>query len=69
VAPYASVGGRVIFDRLRAMSGLRSDRTAQVVIAGHAFVPNPRRGHYELAIDARPGLRIAEAFNDLAHAI
>jgi transposase, IS6 family len=59
----------VIFDRLRAMSGLRSDRTAQVVIGGHAFVQNPRRGHYELAIDAQPGLRIAEAFNDLAHAI
>ena len=35
--------------RLRPMRGLQSDRTASVVIRGHAFVQNLRRGHYELA--------------------
>jgi transposase-like protein len=40
--------------RLRPMRGLQTDRTAQVVIAGHAFVQNLRRGHYELAVDVRP---------------
>ena len=35
--------------RLRPMRGLRTDRTAQIVIAGHAFVQNLRRGHYELS--------------------
>jgi len=39
---------------LRAMCGLQTDRTAQVVIAGHAFVQNLRRGHYDLGVDARP---------------
>jgi transposase, IS6 family len=55
--------------RLRPMRGLRTDRTAQVVIAGHAFLQNLRRGHYELGVDARPALRIAAAFTELAEAI
>jgi transposase-like protein len=55
--------------RLRPMRGLQTDRTAQVVIAGHAFIQNLRRGHYELAIDAHPALRIAAAFTELARAI
>jgi len=34
---------------------LHIDRTAQIVIAGLAFLQNLRRGHYELALDtARP---------------
>ena len=40
--------------RLRPMRGLRTDRTAQVIIAGLAFVQNLRRGHYELGIDSPP---------------
>ena len=36
------------------MRGLQTDRTAQVVITGHAFLQNLRRGHYELGIDALP---------------
>ena len=56
-------------DRLRPMRGLRTDRTAQVVIAGHAFVQNLRRGHYELGLDTQPALRIAVAFTELAQAI
>jgi transposase-like protein len=55
--------------RLRPMRGLRTDRTAQVIIAGHAFVQNLRRGHYELAVDAPPALRVSEAFAELTTAI
>jgi len=55
--------------RLRPMRGLQTDRTAQVVIAGHAFMQNLRRGHYELGLDARPALRVTAAFTELAHAI
>ena len=51
------------------MRGLHTDRTAQVVIAGHAFVQNLRRGHYELGVDARSALRVAAAFTELAQAI
>lgn len=35
--------------RLRPMRGLKTERTASVVIRGHAFIQNLRRGHYELA--------------------
>jgi transposase-like protein len=55
--------------RLRAMRGLRTDRTAQVIIAGHAFVQNLRRGHYELGLDVAPALQVTAAFTELAMAI
>jgi transposase-like protein len=55
--------------RLRPMRGLRTDRTAQTIIAGHAFMQNLRRGHYELGIDAPRGLRVAAAFTELTTAI
>jgi transposase-like protein len=55
--------------RLPAMRGLRTDQTAQVVIAGHAFIQNLRRRHYELGLDPPPGLRLAAAFSKLAQAI
>jgi IS6 family transposase len=48
--------------RLRPMRGLRTDRTAAVIIAGHAFMQNLRRGHYGLGLDAPPALRVAAAF-------
>ena len=52
------------------MRGLRTDRTASVVIAGHAFIQNLRLGHYELGTEARyEHLRVAAAFDDLAAAI
>jgi hypothetical protein len=51
------------------MRGLQTDPTAQVIIAGHAFMQNLRRGHYELGLDAPPALRVAAAFTELAHAI
>ena len=55
--------------RLRPMRGLKRDRTALVVIAGHAFMQNLRRGHYELGTEALPGLTVPAAFDELARAI
>jgi transposase-like protein len=55
--------------RLRPMRGLRTDQTAQVIIAGHAFIQNLRRGHYELTVDVPPAKMVTAAFTDLAHAI
>ncbi|MFI5898418.1 IS6 family transposase [Actinoplanes sp. NPDC051513] len=55
--------------RLRPMRGLRTDRSAQVIIAGHAFMQNLRRGHYELAAEASPATQVAAAFTELALAI
>jgi IS6 family transposase len=55
--------------RLRPMRGLQTDRTAHVIIAGHAFMENLRRGHYELGIDAPLVKRVAAAFAELAQAI
>jgi hypothetical protein len=52
--------------RLRPMRGLKRDRTAGVVIRGHAFIQNLRRGHYELGVDALPGLTLAAAFDERA---
>jgi transposase, IS6 family len=55
--------------RLRAMRGLKRDRSARVIIAGHAFVQNVRRGHYELAAEEPTNRRVAAAFHELALAI
>jgi transposase-like protein len=55
--------------RLRPMRGLRTDRTAQVIIAGLAFIQNLRRGHYELTTETPHPLRVAVAFTELARAI
>jgi transposase-like protein len=55
--------------RLRPMRGLKQDRSARVVIAGHAFVQNIRRAHYELAVEEPVTLRLAVAFDELAVAI
>lgn len=51
------------------MRGLKTNRTASVVIRGHAFVQNLRRGHYELGVDTIPALRLATAFDELRLAI
>jgi DDE domain len=55
--------------RLRPMRGLKQDRSARVVIAGHAFVQNLRRGHYELAVQGPTNRRVAIAFHELVLAI
>ena len=43
-------------------------RSAARITAGHAFVQNLRRGHYELTNTAPP-LRLATAFTELALAM
>jgi transposase-like protein len=55
--------------RLRPMRGLKQDRSARVIIGGHAFVQNVRRGHYELAAEELASRRLAVAFDELAMAI
>jgi transposase-like protein len=55
--------------RLRAKRGLKQDRSTRVIVAGHAFIQNVRRGHYELAVDERANRRVAVAFDELAMAI
>jgi IS6 family transposase len=52
--------------RLRPMRGLKRDRTARVIVAGHAFVQNLRRGFFDLGTDVRPTARLADAFAELA---
>jgi IS6 family transposase len=56
----------VLKSRLRPMRGLKQDRNARVVIVGHAFVRNVRRGHYELAAEEPTSRRLAVAFAELA---
>jgi transposase-like protein len=55
--------------RLRPMRGLRTDRTAQVIIAGLGFMQNIRRSHHELGADAVRPLRVATAFDELVQTI
>jgi transposase-like protein len=55
--------------RLRLMRGLKQDHSARILIAGHAFVQNLRRGHYELAVEEQMNRRLTTAFNELALAI
>jgi transposase-like protein len=56
--------------RLRPMRGLKTDRTATVIIKGHAFIQNLRRGHYELGVETRADhLRCAVAIDELVWVI
>lgn len=47
------------------MRGLKRDRTASVIIKGHAFIQNVGRGHYELGTDIAPQRRTSAAFDEL----
>ena len=51
------------------MRGLKQDRSARVIIAGHALMHNVRRGHYELAVEEPTNRRLAVAFKELVLAI
>ena len=51
------------------MHGLKQLRSAARIATGHAFVQNLRRGHYELATEVPPQLRLAAAFTELAHVV
>ena len=70
---YANNGIECDHGRLKArlgpMRGLKQDRSARVVIAGHGFVQNLQRGHYELAVEEPVNQRMAVAFDELALAI
>jgi hypothetical protein len=46
-----------------------TDQSARIIIAGHAFIQNIRRGHYELGVDEPMTLRVVAAFDELALAI
>jgi transposase, IS6 family len=52
--------------RLRPMRALKRHRSARILAAGHAFVQNLRRGHYDIATDVPDRHRRRIAFDDLA---
>jgi transposase-like protein len=54
---------------LRPMRGIMTMTSLRTLAAGHAFVQNLRRGHYEIAADQPHNLRLAIAFCHLATAI
>jgi transposase-like protein len=55
--------------RLGPMRCLKRDGNAKVILAGHAFVQDVRRGHYELATEEPANRRLAVALDELALAI
>jgi transposase, IS6 family len=55
--------------RLRPMRGLKTMGSLNNVAAGHAFVQNLRRGHYELTADELVRDRVQTAFTELAHGL
>jgi transposase-like protein len=55
--------------RLRQMRGLKRHRSARTIAAGHAFVQNVRRGHYEIATDVPEPHRLTAVLTELAIAI
>jgi transposase-like protein len=55
--------------RLRPMRGLKQLRSARVISAGHAFVQNLRRGHYELVTHIDRRYRLTAVFIEHALAI
>jgi transposase-like protein len=55
--------------RLRPMHGVKTMTGLRILAAGHAFIQNLRRGHYEIAADHPRQLRLAAAFRHLATAL
>jgi transposase-like protein len=54
---------------LRPRRGIKTMTGLRILAAGHAFVQNLRRGHYEVATDEPAGRQLAIAFTELATAI
>src|SRR5262245_23104593 len=52
-----------------ATRGIKTTTGLRVLAAGHAFVQNLRRGHYEIAADEPADRRLAIAFTERAVAI
>ena len=55
--------------RLRPMRGLKMLSSARTIAAGHAFVQNLRRRHYEIATEQAPHNLLPAAFAELAHCL
>jgi transposase-like protein len=66
--PIESDHGR-LKSRLRAMRGLKQLCCVRVITAGHAFIQNLRRGHYELGAEETVNLRVPAAFDELVRVI
>jgi IS6 family transposase len=66
--PLSDDHGR-LESRLRPMRGLTQLSSARVISAGHAFIQNLRRRHYELGAEEIINRRVLAAFDELALAI
>jgi IS6 family transposase len=55
--------------RLGPMRGVKTISSLRVIAAGHAFVQNLRRGHYELSVDHPLQGRVRLAFAELANSL
>ena len=55
--------------RLRPMRGLKTLRSLRTIAAGHAFVQNLRRAHYEITVDVLAHHRVRVAFTELMLAL
>ena len=55
--------------RLRPMRGIKTMAGLRVLAAGHAFVQNLRRGHYEIVTNESARRRLAASFRELTTAI
>ena len=51
---------------LRPMRGMKGHRSVRILAAGHAFVQNLRRGHYEIATDVPDRHKLRTIFEELA---
>jgi transposase-like protein len=52
--------------RLRPMRGLKRHSSARILAAGHAFMQNLRRGHYDIATDVPVHHKLPTIFDELA---
>ena len=50
-------------------TGLKRHRSARILAAGHAFVQNLRRGHYDIATDVLDRGKLRVIFDEPAPAI
>jgi IS6 family transposase len=55
-----------VFGETWPMRGVKRLVSARTIAAGHAFVQNLRRGHYDLTVDVGPHDRVRVAFDELA---
>ena len=63
--PIEADHGRLAKARLRPMRGLKRRRSARILAAGHAFMQNLRRGHYDIATDVPVHHKLPTIFDEL----